>query len=202
LDTQFDTARRLLVVDDEPVQCLIVTRAMAAAGFAADSVTSLEEASRRVASCAYDVIVLDLSLGGREGISLLRLIAASPSDPIVVLMSRLDERVRAASTRFAVALGLRVAGALEKPVGPSALRALLDHPLPHRRRSWRTDAVQPTAAELAHALDQGQLVAAFQPKLTLSDRRVVGFEALHAGTIRRTALRRPTCSFRSPNRTG
>jgi EAL domain-containing protein (putative c-di-GMP-specific phosphodiesterase class I)/ActR/RegA family two-component response regulator len=166
------------VVDDEPVQCLIVTRAMAAAGFAADSATSLEEASNRIASCAYEVVVLDLSLGGREGISLLRLIAASPSDPVVVLMSRLDERVRAASTRYAVALGLRVAGALAKPVGPSALRALLDHPMPHRQRSHRANGAQPTANELADALDQGHVVAAFQPKITLSDRRVVGFEAL------------------------
>src|SRR4051812_29856426 len=29
VDTHIDAARRLLVVDDEPVQCLIVTRAMA-----------------------------------------------------------------------------------------------------------------------------------------------------------------------------
>jgi EAL domain-containing protein (putative c-di-GMP-specific phosphodiesterase class I)/ActR/RegA family two-component response regulator len=178
LDTQLDGVRRLLVVDDEPVQCLIVTRAMAAAGFAADKATSLEEASSRLVSCNYDVVVLDLSLGGREGISLLRLIAASPSDPVVVLMSRLDERVRAASTRYAVALGLRVAGALAKPVGASALRALLEHPLPHRPRSRRADAAQPTVNELADAIDQGHLVAAFQPKMALSDRRVVGFEAL------------------------
>ena len=126
LDTKFDTARRLLVVDDEPVQCLIVTRAMATAGFSADSATSLEEASRRIASCAYDVIVLDLALGGQEeGISLLRLIAASPSDPIVVLVSRLDQRVRAATARYAVALGLRVAGALAKPVGATSLQGRL-----------------------------------------------------------------------------
>jgi EAL domain-containing protein (putative c-di-GMP-specific phosphodiesterase class I)/ActR/RegA family two-component response regulator len=178
LDTQLDITRRLLVVDDEPVQCLIVTKAMAAAGFAADSATSLEEAAKRMTACTYDVIVLDLSLGGREGISLLRLIAASPSDPIVVLISRLDERVRAASARYAVALGLRVAGALAKPVGAAALRALLDHPLPHHPRSRHPRIVQPTAPGLAKALDQGHLVAAFQPKMTLSDRRVVGFEAL------------------------
>ncbi len=38
--------------------------------------------------------------------------------------------------------------------------------------------MRPTAIELASALDQGHLVAAFQPKITLSDSRVVGFEAL------------------------
>ena len=123
MDTQIDAARRLLVVDDEPVQCLIVTRAMTAFGFAADSATSLEEASSRIAQHAYDVIILDLSLREREGISLLSLIAANPADPVVIFISRLDDRVRAASIRYATELGLRVAGALAKPVGLAALRA-------------------------------------------------------------------------------
>lgn len=178
LDTQLGTTRRLLVVDDEPVQCLIVTRAMAAVGFDAEAATSLEEAGNRIASALFDVIVLDLSLGGQEGISLLRQIAASASDPVVVLMSRLDDRVRAASARYAVALGLRVAGALPKPVGPSALRALLEQPPPHRRLRGNTPVAVPTTAELAVALDRGDIVAAFQPKVTLVERHVVGFEAL------------------------
>jgi EAL domain-containing protein (putative c-di-GMP-specific phosphodiesterase class I)/ActR/RegA family two-component response regulator len=178
LDTQSATTRRLLVVDDEPVQCLIVTRAMAAAGFDPEAATSLEEAAHRISAATYDVIVLDLSLGGREGISLLRQIAASTSDPVVVLMSRLDDRVRAASTRYAVALGLRVAGALAKPVGASTLRALLDQPLPQRQLPGSFPIAVPTTAELAEALDRDDIVAAFQPKVTLAGRHVVGFEAL------------------------
>lgn len=58
MTTQQGAARRLLVVDDEPVQCLIVARAMAAVGFDADSATSLEEAAGRIMAAAYDVIVL------------------------------------------------------------------------------------------------------------------------------------------------
>jgi len=81
LDTQLGAPRRLLVVDDEPVQCLIVTRAMAAASFDAEAATSLDETAHRFASATFDVIVLDLSLGGREGIILLRQIAAAASDP-------------------------------------------------------------------------------------------------------------------------
>jgi EAL domain-containing protein (putative c-di-GMP-specific phosphodiesterase class I)/CheY-like chemotaxis protein len=178
VDIPIDSSRRLLVVDDEPVQCLIITRAMSALGYAADSATSLEEARRRLTVQEYDVLVLDLSLGEREGISLLRLIAAGPADPVVVFISRLDDRVRAASIRFAGELGLRVAGALAKPVGPSALRALLDKPLPHRLRSRHTQDVPPTQDELRDALEQHQIVTAFQPKVALSDGRVVGVEAL------------------------
>ncbi len=178
MDTQIDAVRRLLVVDDEPVQCLIVTRAMTAFGFAADSATSLEEASSRIAQHAYDVIILDLSLREREGISLLSLIAANPADPVVIFISRLDDRVRAASIRYATELGLRVAGALAKPVGLAALRALLANPLPSRVRSSHACPVPPTVEELSEALDHDLIVTAFQPQVTLTSREVVGFEAL------------------------
>jgi EAL domain-containing protein (putative c-di-GMP-specific phosphodiesterase class I) len=178
VDTQTDTFRSLLVVDDEPIQCLIVTRAMAAFGFAADAANSLEEAGSRISRQAYDVIVLDLSLGEREGISLLRLIASGPGDPVVVFMTRLDDRVRAASIRLAGELGLRVAGALSKPVGPSALRALLDGPPPQRVRQSHPEIVPPTPDELREALEQSRIVTVFQPKVALSDEQVVGVEAL------------------------
>lgn len=178
MDTQNDRVRRLLVVDDEPVQCLIVTRAMTALGFAADSASSLEEAIERIARNEYDVIVLDLSLGAREGISLLRRIAAGPADPVVIFITRLDDRVRAASIRFGTELGLRVAGALPKPVGPLALRALLDNPPPHRVHQGQPRPRPPTADELRDALNQHRIVTAYQPKVTLSDGEVVGVEAL------------------------
>jgi CheY-like chemotaxis protein len=178
VDTQNDTVRRLLVVDDEPVQCPIVTRAMTAFGFAADSAASIEEASSRITRHAYDVIILDLSLGAREGISLLRLIAASPADPVVIFITRLDDRVRAASIRLAAELGLRVAGALSKPVGPSALRAMLDSPPPHRIRHREQHPAPPTADELRDALDQRQIITVYQPKVTLADGAIVGVEAL------------------------
>jgi len=175
---RIDSVRRLLVVDDEPVQCLIVTRAMTAFGFATDSAVSLEDATSRIARHRYDVIILDLSLGEREGISLLRLIAASPNDPVVIFITRLDDRVRAASIRFATELGLRVAGALAKPVGPKALRALLDNPPPRRNHHRQPQPMPPTVEELRDALEQHRIVTAFQPKVTLSNGQVVGVEAL------------------------
>jgi EAL domain-containing protein (putative c-di-GMP-specific phosphodiesterase class I) len=180
LETQIDitTTRRLLVVDDEPVQCLIVVRAMAGFGFTTDSATSLDAAITLIGRHHYDAVVLDLSVSEREGISLLRLIASSNADPIVIFISHLDSRVRAASIRFATALGLRVGGALGKPVGPAALQALLEHPLPRSTGHRGACAVRPTAEELADAIDHHRIVAAFQPKISLADGQVVGVEAL------------------------
>ncbi len=178
LELSADTARRLLVVDDEHVQCHIVSRVMATLGFAAETAASFDEASALITRHDYDVIVLDLSLGAQEGIGLLRAIAAGTATPIVIFISRLDDRVRAASMRYAAALGVRVAGALAKPVAASALRALLDHPPPHPVSRRRIQHDHPSAEELAAALAQHRIVASFQPKLSLADGRVVGMEAL------------------------
>jgi EAL domain-containing protein (putative c-di-GMP-specific phosphodiesterase class I)/AmiR/NasT family two-component response regulator len=178
VDIPTDTVRRLLVVDDEPVQCLVVRRAMAALGFDTELATSLDDAIERVTHQQYDVIVLDLSLGAREGVSLLRLIAADANDPLVIFMSHLDQRIRAASIRFATELGLRVAGALPKPVGPAELRALLTNPPPPLKRRPRLQTVRVTAEDLGKALDAGNIVTSFQPKVALADGGVVGVEAL------------------------
>jgi DNA-binding response OmpR family regulator len=95
------------VVDDDQIQCLIVARATAAFNFVTDRATSLDEAIDRISRHGYDVAVLGLSLGEREGISLLRLLfAAQPGGPVVIFNARLDDRVRAASIRFAAGLGL------------------------------------------------------------------------------------------------
>jgi EAL domain-containing protein (putative c-di-GMP-specific phosphodiesterase class I)/ActR/RegA family two-component response regulator len=176
--TRSDAVRRLLVVDDEPVQCLIVTRAMTAFGFAADTAGSLDEAIDLLAHQDYDAVVLDLSLGAQEGISLLRVIAESPADPVVIFITRRDERVRAASVRLAAELGLRVAGALAKPCGPAALRSLFERAPPHRARHPQQHPAPPTIDELRDALNRQQIVTTYQPKVSLVDGEVVSVEAL------------------------
>jgi EAL domain-containing protein (putative c-di-GMP-specific phosphodiesterase class I) len=166
------------VVDDERIQRMIVARAVEQMGFAADSAATLEEATQRLAECRYDAVVLDLSLGETEGISLLRALSESSPDATLIFMSRLDDRVRTASTRLAAALGLRVAGALEKPVSPSALRELLRLTPARVRRQEQAANFVPTVDDLAEALDRNEVFAEFQPKVALSDGRTVGVEAL------------------------
>lgn len=173
-----DGGRRLLVVDDERIQRLIVTRAVESEGFTVDGAADLDEAAEFLSRRTYDAIVLDLSLGAREGVSLLHGLRRGGADPLVVLISGMDARVRIASCRLAEALGLRVAGAIEKPIVPAALRALLRD----IARPGTTDRVAPTevpnAAELAAALEGGDITVAFQPKVALASRLVIGLEAL------------------------
>jgi EAL domain-containing protein (putative c-di-GMP-specific phosphodiesterase class I)/ActR/RegA family two-component response regulator len=173
-----DGGRRLLVVDDERIQRLIVTRAVESVGFTVDGAADLDEAAEWLSRRNYDAIVLDLSLGAREGVSLLHALRGGGADPLVVLISGMDARVRTASCRLAEALGLRVAGALEKPIVPATLRALLRDVRPRETAGQGAAAAVPSAAELASAIDRGEITVAFQPKVALVTRQVTGLEAL------------------------
>ena len=173
-----DRSRRLLVVDDERIQRLIVTRAVESVGFVVDGAADFDEAAEFLSRRTYDAIVLDLSLGAREGVSLLHMLRRGGADPLVVLISGMDTRVRSASCRLAEALGLRIAGSIEKPIVPAKLRALLQD-VPRREAVEDVaPAVMPSATELADALDRDEIMVAFQPKVALVSRGVAGMEAL------------------------
>jgi EAL domain-containing protein (putative c-di-GMP-specific phosphodiesterase class I)/CheY-like chemotaxis protein len=170
--------RRLLVVDDELIERMLVMRAVAPLGFAVDAAASVQEAADLLRQHHYDAIVLDLVLGETEGISLLPALRAGIADPLLIFVSGMDDRVRAASARLAGTLGLRVAGALAKPVAPAALRALLGSSPERIAPATKSDRPRPSAAELAAALARGEIRACFQPKVSLRTGATVGAEAL------------------------
>lgn len=170
--------KRLLVVDDERIQRMIIIRAVAPLGYAVDSASSLGDARTHVMEYPYDAIVLDLSLGETEGVSLLQAIRDADSDPVIIFISRLDERVRTAAVRLATDMGLRVAGTLQKPASPGVLRQLLlSTPTPKR---VVVEAAAPALPpeDLTAAIRKGNILPHYQPKVSLGDGRVVGVEAL------------------------
>ena len=86
---------RVLVIEDyEPLRRSLV-RGLTEAGFAVDSTGDGREGAW-YAEGAYDAIVLDLMLPGRDGLSILRALRAAGSNtPVLILTARggLDDRV-------------------------------------------------------------------------------------------------------------
>ena len=123
------------------------------------------------------MVVLDLWMPRRDGIELLRQLAARRSRARVILVSGFDERVLEAARRLATSYGLSVVGALTKPVRLAALTQLLtesDAPAPE----GASLAFEVTLAALQGAFDDDRLVVHFQPQVSLRTGEVVGVEAL------------------------
>ena len=80
---------RILVVDDEQDLCEILRFNLEAEGFAVDTALSAEEALEKVGS--YDLLLLDVMMGGMSGFAMAKQLKANPSTanvPIIFLTAR------------------------------------------------------------------------------------------------------------------
>ncbi|MFC7537561.1 response regulator [Sphingomonas sp. GCM10030256] len=117
---------RLLLIDDEPRLAEFV--AVAARGCDFDPVvTSAEEEFRRQFHAqAPDMVALDLGMPGMDGVELLRFLAEENYRCPVLIISGFDRRVLESAFRLGEALGLTMAGPLEKPARLEELEAILN----------------------------------------------------------------------------
>jgi two-component system, OmpR family, KDP operon response regulator KdpE len=108
---------RVLVVDDEEHIRRAVGRALAARGFRVELAIDGEDAVSRFAEFSPDLVVLDLNLPRRDGLSVCRWIRGRSSVPILVLSVREEETDKVA------ALDLGADDYLTKPFGTDELLA-------------------------------------------------------------------------------
>ena len=107
---------RLLLIDDEPALAEFLANAARDTGF--DPVITSEDGEFRNAFRANrpDMVALDLGMPGMDGVELLRFLADEDYRAPVLIVSGFDRRVLEAAFRLGEALGLVMAGPLEKPV--------------------------------------------------------------------------------------
>ncbi|NVN87825.1 MAG: EAL domain-containing response regulator [Rhodopseudomonas sp.] len=179
--TDTTPAYRVLIVDDDLIQGVIICGVCTRIGYEARSVSSFQAAEQLIPTEPFDCITIDLSLGDRDGIGLLRLIAGLDPVPRVVVISGCESRILNATVRMARAAGIFDAISLPKPIDLVLLREVLTARCQDghsRRRSNDRQRVDITAEHLQQALQRREIYPAFQPKIQLSTGRVVGCEAL------------------------
>ncbi|MBI3070633.1 MAG: response regulator [Deltaproteobacteria bacterium] len=105
-------AKRILVVDDEPVIVALLSEALASAGFDVDRAGSAEEATSRFHARPAAIVLTDKNLPGKSGLDLLRELRSTAPNTAVLLMTGY------ASLSSAVeAMNLGAAGYITKPFG-------------------------------------------------------------------------------------
>ena len=110
------SAPRLLLIDDEPALADYVATTARLCGY--EAAIAANESSFRALfdSHAPGVVVLDLGMPGTDGVEYLRYLADKGFGGPVLIVSGFDRRVLESAIRLGSALGLRMAGPLEKPV--------------------------------------------------------------------------------------
>jgi DNA-binding response OmpR family regulator len=116
-------AKRILIVEDEPVLRRQLVRHFQGLGMAVDAAGEPEEGAALIAANRYDGAILDLCLtrlGGADGLALLQEIRDRDAQTVVIILSAnvTDEAIRQATENGA----RRV---LQKPQSLDALSSLL-----------------------------------------------------------------------------
>lgn len=117
---------RLLLIDDEPALAEFLANAARETGF--EPVITSEDWQFREEFLANrpNMVALDLGMPGMDGIELLRFLADQDFRSPVLIVSGFDRRVLESAFRLGEALGLAMAGPLEKPVRLEQLENLLN----------------------------------------------------------------------------
>lgn len=115
---------QLLLIDDEPALADFVANAARETGFD-PTITSNDSNFRdEFQARRPDAVALDLGMPV-DGVELLRFLSDEDFQGPVLIISGFDRRVLESAFRLGEALGLKMAGPLEKPVRLEALEDLL-----------------------------------------------------------------------------
>src|SRR5215207_5642980 len=117
---------RILVIEDDPTVGQYVKRGLEEHRWAVDLATDGEEGERRAASEAYDLIILDMRLPGKNGLDVLQSLRAKGFErPVLVLTAQDAVDAKVATLR---------AGADDSVPNPFAFEELLARGEPLARR--------------------------------------------------------------------
>jgi len=181
-DRQTLASMRVLLLEDDATQRDLLAAILRHFGIS-DLITADDGwiALAHLAAMPFDLVISDLSLPGMDGMEFLHR-AASFDIGAFAIVSAADAAVISAVESAMTEHGAQLLGHLQKPLSMHAVASLLarcDGALAPARRSPLPPVPRPSdLATLGAALDAGQFVPYYQPKLALDDGRLLGVEIL------------------------
>ncbi|WP_428086757.1 response regulator [Candidatus Thioglobus sp.] len=125
-------AKNILIVDDDPGICRMLTRHLNEQGFVSESVADGVQMDSWLEAKKPDLILLDLMLPGEDGLSIARRLRSASNIPIIMLTAKGEDIDRI------IGLEIGADDYLSKPFNPRELLARINALL--RRSSYRQTA--------------------------------------------------------------
>jgi EAL domain-containing protein (putative c-di-GMP-specific phosphodiesterase class I)/ActR/RegA family two-component response regulator len=205
-------ANRLLVLDDDPFVPRWIRQVAEHEGYDVTVSADLQNVRPMCRAFRPTLILIDLTLGGYQGLDALRLLAAERCTMPVILTGAAEPGVLHSASRFGMTLDLSMAGIIAKPIELGQLRRMLAAHVQGKtdddtsvigrllrdgregREGGAPDAATRLQDEerLRTAFEAGELRVHYQPQVALATGSVVGVEAL-------VRWQHPTRGLVSPN---
>lgn len=152
-----EPGNNLMVIDDESLICEFIADVAGSYGFNVRACCGLTAVTSAFEEFEPSLVLLDLNMPGDDGVEVLRFLKDHRRDAAVMLMSGEGGRVLEAALRLGQDLGLNMLGFIEKPLELERLESVL-------HQNWRGQWLI-TEEELRLAIDQGELMPLFQPRV-------------------------------------
>ncbi len=173
------TIGNILVIDDDADIGELIAAAAESIGIPCRTTTDAANLAHLLDS-DVSLILLDLMMPGMDGVEVLRLLGKLECRASIVLMSGINKRVIDTAEKLAGALGLRIAGHLQKPFRLTDLEEFLRGHIPQRSTTAAKQEAQIefAANELGEAIWKNEFVLYYQPQIDIRSGEVDGLEAL------------------------
>ncbi|BBF83887.1 diguanylate cyclase [Aquitalea magnusonii] len=136
-----------------------------------------EEGMAMVRERLPDLLLLDLEMPRMDGVQVMQQLAQENLAPPIILTSGKDYMLISTLELMGAGLGLPVLGGLKKPLKQSQLQDLLQR-LCRQASKHGEDCRLYDPASVRQALEQGQIIPHYQPKVDLKSGHIKGAEML------------------------
>ncbi|MFT5482489.1 MAG: EAL domain-containing protein (putative c-di-GMP-specific phosphodiesterase class I) [Halieaceae bacterium] len=176
------TAIDILLVDDEPFMLKLLSHMLNKLDFTAvRTATSGEEALQEIVSTNTqpNLIMLDLNMPKMDGIEFIRKLTKTQFKGSLIFVTGEGARIVKTVEKLATSHQIQVLGHLLKPVTQQALQAIVKTwTASEKKTPSKPDKKAYRASELHRAINNGELINYYQPKVDVSTGHTIGVEAL------------------------